>query len=78
MAAITRSFSKFSWGNSSYSIQIIQNQKLCLPIKNNKIDILFIENFIKAMSKLIIQDVVRYADERIEATKEVVAEHNTI
>ena len=78
VAAITRSFSKFSWGNSSYSIQIIQNQKLCLPIKNNKIDILFIETFIKAMSKLIIQDVVRYADERIEATKEVVAEHNTI
>ena len=78
VAAITRSFSKFSWGNSSYSIQIIQNQKLCLPIKNNKIDILFIETFIKAMSKLIIQDVVKYTNKRIEVTKEVVAEHNTI
>lgn len=78
VAAITRSFSKFSWGNSSYSIQIIQNQKLCLPIKNNKIDILFIETFIKAMSKLIIQDVVKYTNKRIGVTKEVVAEHNTI
>lgn len=78
VAAITRSFSKFSWGNSSYSIQIIQNQKLCLPVKNNKIDILFIETFIKAMSKLIIQDVVKYTNKRIEVTKEVVAEHNTI
>ncbi|MCY7086609.1 restriction endonuclease subunit S [Streptococcus oralis] len=76
VAAITRSFSKFSWGNSSYSVQIIQNQKLCLPIKNDKIDINYIEIFLKAISKLIIQDVVKYADERIDATKRVVGEHN--
>lgn len=73
VAAITRTFSKFSWGNSSYSVQIIQNQKLCLPIKNDKIDIDFIETFIKAISKLIIQDVVNYTNERINATKTVIA-----
>lgn len=76
VTAITRSFSKFSWGNSSYSIQIIKNQKLCLPIKNDKIDFDFIETFIKAISKLIIQDVVKYTNERINVAKTVVAKNH--
>ncbi|MGT2772027.1 restriction endonuclease subunit S [Streptococcus marimammalium] len=73
VTSIARSFSKFSWGNSSYSVEIIKNQKLSLPIKNEKIDIKYLEIFTKAISKLIIKDVVQYADKRIEATKDVVS-----
>ncbi len=72
VTAITRSFSKFSWGSSSYNVQTIQDQKICLPIKNGKMDINYIEIFLKAISKLIIKDVVKYADKRIAATKKIV------
>lgn len=75
VSAITRSFSKFSWGSSSYSVDIISNQKLALPVLNNEIDIKYIEIISKAISKLAIKDVVQYTDKRIEATKTVVAEH---
>lgn len=77
VSAITRSFSKFSWGSSSYSVDIISNQKLALPVLNNEIAIKYIEVISKAISKLTIKDVVQYTDRRIEATKEVVTSHNT-
>lgn len=77
VSAITRSFSKFSWGSSSYSVDIISNQKLVLPVLNNEIAIKYIEVISKAISKLTIKDVVQYTDERIETTKEVVRSHNT-
>ena len=77
VSAITRSFSKFSWGSSSYSVDIISNQKLALPVLNNEIAIKYIEVISKAISKLTIKDVVQYTNERIETTKEVVTSHNT-
>ena len=77
VSAITRSFSKFSWGSSSYSVDIISNQKLALPVLNNEIAIKYIEVISKAISKLTIKDVVQYTDRRIETTKEVVTSHNT-
>ncbi len=69
VSAITRSFSKFSWGSSSYSVDIISNQKLALPVLNNEIAIKYIEVISKAISKLTIKDVVQYTNERIETTK---------
>lgn len=75
VSAITRSFSKFSWGSSSYSVDIISNQKLALPVLNNEIAIKYIEVISKAISKLTIKDVVQYTDRRIEATEEVVKGH---
>ena len=69
VSAITRSFSKFSWGSSSYSVDIISNQKLALPVLNNEIAIKYIEVISKAISKLAIKDVVQYTNERIETTK---------
>ena len=75
VSAITRSFSKFSWGSSSYSVDIISNQKLALPVLNNEIAIKYIEVISKAISKLTIKDVVQYTDKRIEATEEVVKGH---
>ena len=77
VSAITRSFSKFSWGSSSYSVDIISNQKLALPVLNNEIAIKYIEVISKAISKLTIKDVVQYTDRRIETTKEVVTSHDT-
>ncbi|WP_438478514.1 restriction endonuclease subunit S [Streptococcus pluranimalium] len=75
ISAITRSFSKFSWGSSSYSIDIISNQTIVLPVLNEKPDMKYIEIITKAIAKLAIKDVVQYTDKRIEATKAVVLEH---
>ena len=44
--SMNKSFSSFTWGSSSYSVQIIQNQKIQLPTKNGKIDYEFMESFI--------------------------------
>ena len=43
-----------------------------LPTKNNKPDYATMETFIKAVEKLVIKDVVLYADNKIKATKNVV------
>lgn len=76
VTAITRSFEKFSWGSSSYSVNIIKNQRIKLPIFDGKIDLDWIKLYSKAIYKLIIKDVVQYADRKIEATKKVVKIHN--
>lgn len=44
--AIMKAFKKFSWGGSSYSVDIIENQVIKLPIKNHQIDFDFMEDFI--------------------------------
>lgn len=69
VSAITRSFSKFSWGSSSYSVDIISNQKLALPVLNNEIAIKYIEVISKAISKLTIKDVVQYTEGGLKLPK---------
>ncbi|ASV33355.1 type II restriction endonuclease subunit R [Candidatus Williamhamiltonella defendens] len=47
IATMIKSFSSFSWGASSFSVDIIKNQRLNLPIINDDvIDFDFIEGFI--------------------------------
>lgn len=50
----------------------VQREKIYLPTKNNKPDYSTMETFIKAVEKLVIKDVVLYADSKIKATKNVV------
>ncbi len=73
IATMTKSFSSFSWGSSSYNIKIIGNQQIQLPIHNDKPNYEIMEIFISAIQKLVIKDVVLYADRKIEATKSVVS-----
>ena len=44
--SMNKAFSSFSWGSSSYSIKIIENQKIQLPTKNKKLDFEFMNSFI--------------------------------
>lgn len=48
------------------------SSKLILPKNNNQIDYKYIETFITVIQKLVIKDVVMYADKKIEATKSIV------
>lgn len=62
---------KYSWGNS-ISNKKIQNDKVSLPTQNNQPNYELMETFISAIQKLVIKDVVLYADRKIEATKKIV------
>ena len=73
VSAMSKSFSTFAWGSSSFSINIIENQEIYLPIKNNEINFEFMETLISAIQKEIIKDVVLYTDKKIKATKKVVS-----
>lgn len=46
-----------------------------LPTINGELNFDFMENFIKAIQKLVIKDVVLWADKKINATKQVIAKH---
>lgn len=62
---------KYSWGDS-ISKQKIQKDKFMLPIKNNEIDFSYMNTLISAVQKLVIKDVVLWADKKIYATKRVI------
>lgn len=50
ISTMMRSFSSFSWGRSSFSVDVIENQKITLPIsKNGEINFDFMESFIAAL-----------------------------
>ncbi|THA09372.1 restriction endonuclease subunit S [Rodentibacter pneumotropicus] len=74
-----RAFSIFSWGSSSFSEKMIKSQKIIIPQKYSvneekfsEIDFNFMQTLISAVQKLVIKDVVLYADRKIAATKEVI------
>ncbi|WP_277342686.1 restriction endonuclease subunit S [Psychrobacter nivimaris] len=45
LSTMTKSFSSFSWGASSFSVKVIESQKITLPIKNGKPDFDFMNSF---------------------------------
>lgn len=73
VGAIRKSLSqKYSW-DDSISKSKIKKDIISLPIdKKNNIDFQYMENYIKAVQKLTIKNVVKYKDEVIDKTKEVI------
>ena len=61
ISTMMKSFSSFSWGSSSFSVKIIKNQKITLPIsKNRRIDFEFIENFVTKLEAERILEIKTY------------------
>jgi len=65
VSTMTKSFSSFSWGGSSFSVKIIGNQLMKLPIKNQKPNYKLMETLISAIQKLVIKDVVLYVEKKL-------------
>ncbi|WP_439098962.1 restriction endonuclease subunit S [Campylobacter vicugnae] len=63
---------KYSFGNKLRSSKSF-NIAMELPTNNGEIDFEFMNNFIKAIEKLVIKDVVLYSDNKIKATKSIVS-----
>lgn len=62
---------KYFWGDS-VSKSKIKTDKIFLPTLNGKPDFENMDVFIKAIEKLVIKNVVDFADRKISATKDVV------
>lgn len=54
-----------------YNVGNLENIEVEMPIQNEKLDISFMEDFIKVVEKLVIKDIVIWTDKKIEATKQV-------
>ncbi len=64
---------QFSWANKADWIKV-KGLRISLPITSTgEIDFDFMEVFIRAIEKLVIRDVVLYADKNIETTKQLVS-----
>ena len=72
ITAMGKAFSSFSWGSSSFSVEIIKNQNISLPSTQDIPLYAYMEVFIRAVQKLVIKDVVQYAERKLEATRAVV------
>ena len=66
---------KFSYGNKLRSSQSL-DFKIKLPVKDGKPDYEWMDTFISAIQKKVIKNVVRYADQKIQATKDVITEES--
>ncbi|MCY1698074.1 restriction endonuclease subunit S [Lelliottia sp. SL45] len=62
---------KYSWGDSISNTKI-QKDTISLPSKNNKPEFSSMEIIISAIQKLVIKDVVQYADRKIALHRQVV------
>ena len=62
----------YSYKNKLGGWNVVQDKYIVLPVKGGKPDYDTMETFISAVQKLVIKDVVQYADKKISATKNVV------
>ena len=65
---------QFNYGRNFYA-KDADNLSIMLPVKNDEIDFYTINALISAVKKLVIKDVVLYADNKIKATKKAVKKH---
>jgi hypothetical protein len=74
ITAMKKGFAKFSWG-SSFDTKLLNETFIYLPLvdgTSDQIDFEYMEKYIHAMQKVVIADVVKYKDEMIEKTKEII------
>lgn len=62
---------QYDYGNK-FNRVAMNNTKIQLPTQNNQPNCAIMETFISAIQKIVIKDVVIYADKKIAATKSVV------
>lgn len=72
VSVMTKAFHNLSWGADSFNEDVIKEQEIYVPIVDNRLDFEFMELFISAIQKLVIKDVVDYANSKIYATKQVI------
>ena len=73
ITVISKAFSTFTWGQSSFNEKILKAVKINLPITpDGDIDFDYMERYIRAIEKMTIADVVKYRDRELYAAKQAV------
>lgn len=60
LTAMTKAFESFSWGSSSFSVDIIEGQIVSLPVQGGTIDFGFISSFIAELEAERIKELEAY------------------
>lgn len=60
LAVLKKPFELFSWGSSSFNVDIIKSQKIELPVKNGEIDFDFMESFIAELEAHRVAELEEY------------------
>lgn len=73
ITSMTKSFSTFTWGSSSFNVKIINSQKIkILTNSNGEPDYDKMILFIKSFEKMVIKGIVEWKDKQIKETKDIV------
>ena len=73
ISSMKKAFTNFSWGQSSFALDVISNIDIELPVtKSGTIDFEYMEKYIQVIKKQLIEDVVEYKDEYISKSKSTV------
>ena len=62
----------YSHKNKLGGWNVVKNKKIMLPVADGVIDFAFMHNLISAIEKLVIKDVVQYADLKTPKTKHII------
>lgn len=68
---------EFSYGNK-FNRDRAKKLKVWLPIKNNEIDFNCMDTFITAVKKIVIQDLVKWSNNKINLTKKVINNNKSL
>lgn len=60
LASMRQSFAGFTWGSSSFNVEVLKRQKIQLPTKANQIDFDFMESFIAELEAQRIAKLESY------------------
>lgn len=60
LVAMRKPFELFSWGTSSYNVEIIKNQRIVLPVKDGEIDFDFMESFVAELEAQRVAELSAY------------------
>lgn len=67
----------YSYKNKLGGWNVVKDEYIKLPLNaDGEIDFAYMENLTQAIKKLIIKDVVTYADDKVESTKAVLSKKN--
>ena len=67
IAAVKRALVNFAWGQSSFALEVISELNVMLPVdKYDRLNLNYMENYIRAVEKLTIKDVVEYKEKLSE------------
>lgn len=75
ISSMKKSFANFVWGQQSFALDVISEIPVELPVDvHGNIDFEYMSQYIQAIKKVSIEDVVRYKDKIIIATQNIVNE----